>query len=227
MRTREEDIVNHLFVASTHSYILIFSDKGRCYWLKVHEIPDVVAAGKGKAIANLVSMQPDEKIASVLAVRELDTADRFIVMCTRKGTVKKTELSAFSNPRAGGIIAIGIDEGDAVIGVQLSDGQSEVVHRHPRRHGDPLPGVRHPGDGPDGLRRARHHAARRRRRGRHGDTAAWRHDPDGDRERLRQAHRDRGVPRPGPRRLRHHQHPDHRAQRAGGRRSPASSSTSS
>jgi len=126
MRTREEDFVNHLFVASTHSYILIFTDKGRCYWLKVHEIPDVMAAGKGKAIANLVSMQPDEKIASVLAVRELDTPDRFIVMCTRKGTVKKTELSAFSNPRAGGIIAIGIDDGDAVIGVQLSDGQSEV-----------------------------------------------------------------------------------------------------
>ena len=126
MRTREEDVVNHLFVASTHSYILIFTDKGRCYWLKVHEIPDVMAAGKGKAIANLVSMQADEKIASVLAVRELDTPDRFIVMCTRKGTVKKTELSAFSNPRAGGIIAIGIDEGDAVIGVQLSDGQSEV-----------------------------------------------------------------------------------------------------
>jgi len=127
MRTREEDIVNHLFVASTHSYILIFSDKGRCYWLKVHEIPDVVAAGKGKAIANLVSMQPDEKIASLLSVRELDTPERFIVMCTRKGTVKKTELAAFSNPRAGGIIAIGIDEGDAVMSVQLSDGKSEIV----------------------------------------------------------------------------------------------------
>jgi DNA gyrase subunit A len=126
MRTREEDIVNHLFVASTHSYILIFSDKGRCYWLKVHEIPDVAAAGKGKAIANLVSMQPDEKIAAVLAVRELETPERFIVMCTRKGTVKKTELAAFSNPRAGGIIAIGVDEGDAVMGVQLSDGTSEV-----------------------------------------------------------------------------------------------------
>ena len=126
MRTREEDVVNHLFVASTHSYILIFSDKGRCYWLKVHEIPDVVAAGKGKAIANLVSMQPDEKIASVLAARELETPDRFIVMCTRRGTVKKTELAAFSNPRAGGIIAIGIDPGDAVIAVQLSDGRSEV-----------------------------------------------------------------------------------------------------
>jgi len=127
MRTREEDIVNHLFVASTHSYILIFSDKGRCYWLKVHEIPDVVAAGKGKAIANLVSMQPDEKIASLLSVRELETPERFIVMCTRKGTVKKTELAAFSNPRAGGIIAIGIDEGDAVMSVQLSDGRSEIV----------------------------------------------------------------------------------------------------
>jgi DNA gyrase subunit A len=127
MRTREEDIVNHLFVASTHSYILIFSDKGRCYWLKVHEIPDVVAAGKGKAIANLVSMQPDEKIAALLSVRELETPERFIVMCTRKGTVKKTELAAFSNPRAGGIIAIGIDEGDAVMSVQLSDGKSEIV----------------------------------------------------------------------------------------------------
>jgi DNA gyrase subunit A len=126
MRTREEDIVNHLFVASTHSFILIFSDKGRCYWLKVHEIPDVAAAGKGKAIANLVSMQPDETIASVLAVRELETPDRFIVLCTRKGTVKKTELSAFSNPRAGGIIAIGVDEGDEVIAVQLSDGASEI-----------------------------------------------------------------------------------------------------
>ena len=126
MRTREEDVVNHLFIASTHSYILIFSDKGRCYWLKVHEIPDVAAAGKGKAIANLVSMQPDEKIAAVLAARELDTPDRFIVMCTRKGTVKKTELAAFSNPRAGGIIAIGIDGGDAVMAVQLSDGSSEI-----------------------------------------------------------------------------------------------------
>ena len=166
MRTREEDFVNHLFVASTHSYILIFSDKGRCYWLKVHEIPDVVAAGKGKAIANLVSMQPDEKIASVLAVRELDTADRFIVMCTRKGTVKKTELSAFSNPRAGGIIAIGIDEGDAVIARAAVRRAERGPHRHPGRHGDPVPGVGHPGDGPHGLRRARHHAARRRRGGR-------------------------------------------------------------
>ena len=126
MKTREEDFVNHLFVASTHSYILIFSDRGRCYWLKVHEIPDVAAAGKGKAIANLVSMHPDERIAALLAVRDLGTADRYIVMCTRRGTVKKTELVAFSNPRAGGIIAMGVDADDALIGAQVSDGRSEV-----------------------------------------------------------------------------------------------------
>jgi DNA gyrase subunit A len=126
MRTREEDFLNHLFVASTHSYVLIFSDRGRCYWLKVHEIPDVAAAGKGKAIANLVSMHPDERIAALLTVRDLDTPDRYIVMCTRKGTVKKTELRAFSNPRAGGIIAMGVDGDDALMAAQLSDGQSGI-----------------------------------------------------------------------------------------------------
>ena len=125
MRTREEDIVNHLFVASTHSYMMIFSDRGRAYWLKVHEIPDVGADGKGKSIANLVQMESGEKLAAMIAVQEFDD-QRFIVMGTRKGTIKKTELSAFSNPRAGGIIAMGIDEGDEVIDVQLSDGQSEI-----------------------------------------------------------------------------------------------------
>ena len=217
MRTREEDIVNHLFVASTHSYILIFTDKGRCYWLKVHEIPDVVAAGKGKAIANLVSMQPDEKIASVLAVRELDTA----------------------GPLHRDVHAQGDREEDRAVGVQQPAGRrhhrhwhrrrrcrdwravvrwaKRSVHRHARRHGDPVPGVRHPGDGPHGIRRTGHHAARRGRSGRHGDPAArWDHS-DGHRERLRQADRDRRVPGPGPRRLGHHQHPDDRAQRAGGR----------
>jgi len=125
MRTREEDVVNHLFVASTHSYMMIFSDRGRAYWLKVHEIPDVGADGKGKSIANLVQMESGEKLAAMLAVQEFDD-NRFVVMGTRKGTIKKTELSAFSNPRAGGIIAMGIEEGDAVIDVQLSDGQSEI-----------------------------------------------------------------------------------------------------
>ena len=125
MRTREEDVVNHLFVASTHSYMMIFTDRGRAYWLKVHEIPDVGADGKGKSIANLVQMEPGEKLAAMLAVRAFDD-QHFIVMGTRKGTIKKTELSAFSNPRAGGIIAMGIEEGDEVIDVQMSDGQNEI-----------------------------------------------------------------------------------------------------
>jgi DNA gyrase subunit A len=125
MRTREEDVVNHLFVASTHSYLMVFSDRGRAYWLKVHEIPDVGPDGRGKSVANLVQMEGGEKIAAMIAVRDFE-AGRFVVMGTRKGTVKKTELSAFANPRAGGIIAMGIDEGDAVIAVTLSDGQSEM-----------------------------------------------------------------------------------------------------
>jgi DNA gyrase subunit A len=125
MRTRDEDVVNHLFVASTHSYVMVFSDRGRAYWLKVHEIPDVGPDGRGKAIANLVQLEPGEKIAAMLPVREFDD-QHFVVMGTRHGTIKKTELSAFSNPRVGGIIAMGIDEPDAVISVQLSDGQSEV-----------------------------------------------------------------------------------------------------
>jgi DNA gyrase subunit A len=125
MRTREEDVVNHLFVASTHSYMMVFSDRGRAYWLKVHEIPDVGADGRGKAIANLVQMEAGEKIAAMLAVREFNDQE-FVVMGTRGGTVKKTELSAFSNPRAGGIIAMGVEPDDAVMAVLRSDGQSEV-----------------------------------------------------------------------------------------------------
>ena len=125
MRTREEDVVNHLFVASTHSFLMIFSDRGRAYWLKVHEIPDVGADGRGKSIANLVQMEDGEKIASMVAVREFDD-QHHVVMGTRSGTIKKTALSAYSNPRAGGIIAMGIDEGDGVIAVQLSDGESEI-----------------------------------------------------------------------------------------------------
>ena len=125
MRTRDEDFVSHLFVASTHAYIMIFSDRGRAYWLKVHEIPDVGPGGKGKSIANLVSMEEGEKIAAMLTVKEFED-NKFIVMGSRRGVVKKTALSAFSNPRAGGIIAMGIEEGDAVIAVQITDGAGEV-----------------------------------------------------------------------------------------------------
>jgi DNA gyrase subunit A len=125
MRMREEDFVNHLFIASTHAYIMIFTDRGRAYWLKVHEIPDVGIGGKGKAIANLVPMAPEEKIAALLAVKEFDD-QRFVVMGTRKGIVKKTALNAFRNPRAAGIIAMGVQNGDALITAQLSDGSEEI-----------------------------------------------------------------------------------------------------
>jgi DNA gyrase subunit A len=128
MRTREEDFVSRLFIASTHSYIMIFSDRGRAYWLRVHEIPDVGPGGKGKAIANLVSMEEGERIAALLAVKEWPAEEnqQFVVMGTRKGVVKKTDLTAFSNPRAGGIIAIGVEEGDSVIAVEMTDGSEQV-----------------------------------------------------------------------------------------------------
>jgi DNA gyrase subunit A len=125
MRTRDEDFVSHLFVASTHAYIMIFSDRGRAYWLKVHEIPDVGPGGKGKSIANLVSMEEGERIAAMLAVKEFEDT-KFVVMGTSRGVVKKTALSAFSNPRAGGIIAMGVEEGDSVIAAQVTDGSGEI-----------------------------------------------------------------------------------------------------
>jgi DNA gyrase subunit A len=125
MSVREEDFVTHLFVASTHAYILIFSDRGRVYWLKVYTIPDVGPDGKGKAIANLVAMLPDEKIAALLAVKEFDES-KFVVMGTRRGVVKKTDLSAFRNPRTAGIIAMGVEGDDAVIAAQVSDSAGEV-----------------------------------------------------------------------------------------------------
>ena len=128
MRTRDEDFLTQLFVASTHAYILIFSDRGRVYWLKVHEIPDVGPAGRGKAIANLVHMEPGERIATLQAVRQWPEADgeRFVVMGTRRGVVKKTDLRAYRRPRADGIIAMGVGAEDAVIAAELTDGDGEI-----------------------------------------------------------------------------------------------------
>jgi len=128
MRTREEDFLTHLFVASTHAYIMIFSDRGRAYWLRVHEIPDVGPDGRGKAIANLVSMEEGERIAALLAVREFpgEEGHGFIVMGTRHGVIKKTDLSQFRNPRSGGIIAMGIEEADSVMAVAQTSGADEI-----------------------------------------------------------------------------------------------------
>ncbi len=126
MTTRDEDFIDHVFVASTHSYLLIFTNKGKIYWLKVYEIPDVGTAGKGKAIVNLVNLSKDEKIADIIAVKAFDT-DEFVVMATRNGIVKKTALSEYANPRSTGIIAINIREDDELIGCQLTDGDFDIL----------------------------------------------------------------------------------------------------
>jgi DNA gyrase subunit A len=125
MTTREEDFVEHLFVASTHASILIFTTKGRVHWLKVHEIPQIGAAGKGKNIINFVSLASEEKVAAMVATKDF-AEDRYVVFATTKGIVKKTPLSAYGNPRAGGIIAVGVDEGDELLSVQLTDGKQEI-----------------------------------------------------------------------------------------------------
>jgi DNA gyrase subunit A len=126
MSTREEDFVEHLFIASTHAYILIFTNTGRVYWLKVYEIPDVGAAGKGKAIANLVTLQPGESVRAMLPVRNLEEDGKFIFFATRNGTVKKTPLKDFSNVMARGIIAIGIDKDDELVSVRVTDGTNQI-----------------------------------------------------------------------------------------------------
>jgi len=126
MKTRDEDFVDNLFIASTHSYLLFFTDRGRVYWLKVHEIPDVGPQGKGKAIVNLVSLQAGEKMAAVCAVRDFEKPG-FIFLATQKGIVKKTELAAFSNPRPSGIIALGVEEGDVVIEAAVTSGKEEIL----------------------------------------------------------------------------------------------------
>jgi DNA gyrase subunit A len=115
-------------VASTHAYIMIFTDRGRAYWLKVHEIPDVGPDGKGTAIANLVALEAGERIAALQAVRDWPAGEgeRFLVMGTSRGLVKKTDLNAFRNPRAGGIIAMGVEEGDEVIAVEMTGGHDEI-----------------------------------------------------------------------------------------------------
>jgi len=124
--TKEEDFVEHLFVASTHSYILFFTTTGKVYWLKVHELPQAGRAARGKAIVNLLNLEKDEKISAFLPVREFQEG-RHIIFATKNGTVKKTDLMAYANPRKAGIIAISLDPGDEVIGVRLTDGQQEII----------------------------------------------------------------------------------------------------
>ena len=125
MRTREQDFVASLFVASTHSYLLIFTNQGKIHWLKVYVIPDVGSSGKGKAIVNLVNFEQGEKVAALLPVTEF-AQDQFVVFATRRGTVKKTRLDAFSNPMSRGIRAISLNKGDELIGAELTAGDNQI-----------------------------------------------------------------------------------------------------
>lgn len=124
--TKEDDFIEHMFIASTHNYFLFFSDKGRCYWLKVHEIPEAGRMARGKSIVNLIEKQPDEKITAFVSVKEFDD-EHFVAMFTEKGVIKKTTLSEYGNPRRNGIAAISLDKGDQLIDVKLTDGKSDIV----------------------------------------------------------------------------------------------------
>lgn len=130
-RTREEDFVEHLFVASTHDVMLFFTEKGRCYWLKVYEIPEGDKTAKGRAIQNLIQIPPDDKVKAIIKVRGLEDkeslANRYIVLCTKQGIIKKTDLEDFSRPRANGINAITISEGDELLAAALTDGNCEIM----------------------------------------------------------------------------------------------------
>jgi len=128
MQTREEDFVRHLFVASTHAYVLFFTNKGRVHWLKVHELPQLGRAAKGKAIVNVLQLSEGENVQTLLPVRSFeDVEDDFIILCTRNGVIKKTALSAYSNPRRAGIIAINLSEDDELIGVGRTTGDNEIL----------------------------------------------------------------------------------------------------
>ncbi|MBZ5538988.1 MAG: DNA gyrase subunit A [Acidobacteriia bacterium] len=125
-RTKEEDFVEYLFVASAHSYILLFTSKGRVYWLKVYELPEAAAATRGKAISSLVKFQEDEKLTALVAAHNLEEEGRFVFLATKNGTVKKSALTEFSNPRSTGIIAISLEAKDELIGAKLTDGKQMI-----------------------------------------------------------------------------------------------------
>jgi DNA gyrase subunit A len=126
MGTKEEDWVEHLFIASTHDYVMFFTQGGQVYWLKVYDIPQMGRAAKGKPIVNCIAIKPDERIAALVNVREFSD-DKYLVFATRNGTVKKTVLSAYGNVRSTGIIAINVEEGDELIDVQVTDGSNDVI----------------------------------------------------------------------------------------------------
>ena len=176
MKTREEDFVSQLIIDSTHAYLLCFTNTGRVYWLKVYEIPDVGAAGKGKSMQSLLDLQTGETVRAILPVRDLEEEDRYVFFATQNGTVKKTPLKDFSNVMSRGIIAIAIDQNDELVSAGSNQRQTDHLPRHARRHGHPLRrGVRSRAQrrrsaphGPQRRGQSRHLAQERRLRHRRG-----------------------------------------------------------
>ncbi|MBQ1202031.1 MAG: DNA gyrase subunit A, partial [Alistipes sp.] len=129
--TRDEDFIEHIYVASMHNTMMFFTEKGRCYWLKVYEIPEGTRSSKGRAIQNVIQIEPDDKVRAYINCKRLNDEDyvenNFIIMCTKEGTIKKTKLEAYSRPRANGVNAIVIREGDQLIDAKLTSGRAEVM----------------------------------------------------------------------------------------------------
>ncbi len=216
---KEDDFVSDLFVASTHAYLMPITTRGKLYWLKVHEIPAASRTARGKPIINVVQMGEGEKLASILVTKGFEEG-RFVFFVTRKGVVKRTDLNAFSNVRSAGIIALGIEDGDSLVAVFITDGSKDILLSTARGMSIRFAEAEVRSMGRAGLRREGHHA-RGGRRGGGCRRGGARHDhPHRDRERLREADRGGRVPGPGPRRQGHHRHQDHRAERDGGRPGP-------
>ena len=187
MGTRAEDVVEHLIIASTHAYLLIFTNKGRVFWLKIYNIPDAGTTGKGKHASGLMNLQPEEVVTAFLPVKEF-VAGKFIVMVTKQGVIKKCELTEFDNPMARGIIALGLDEGDELLAARLTTGSDYIFLGSHEGMACRFNEEDVRADGPAGARRSRHGSRRGRLPGGRGSRRQRRLDSFDLRERLRQAY---------------------------------------
>ena len=192
MGTRTEDVVEHLVVASTHAYLLVFTTMGRVFWLKIYEIPDAGTTGKGKHVSGLVNLQPDEAVKTFLPVKDF-VPNQYIVMVTKQGVIKKCELTEFDNPMARGIIAVSLDEGDELLAARLTNGENYIFLGTREGKAIRFQRKRRPRHGPAGSRRPRHGSGRGRRHHRRRGGRKRRPHPVDFRERIRQAHAARRL----------------------------------
>ena len=183
----EEDPIEHVFVSSTHAYLLFFTDRGKVYWQKVYDLPLGSRTAKGRALVNLLQLDENERVSQCLAVMDFDE-DHFLIMATASGLVKKTVLSAYSRPLKGGLIAINLDDDDELIDVRIVSKEDDVLARHAERDVHSLRRRGCPRDGPGHAGREGHQARRRRQSGGHGRGGAGSHAAHRLRKRLRQTH---------------------------------------